>query len=239
MEEINEIASPVVASLPHLITYLDSQLLRAIIHINGAKPGLWNVSPPYDEKDNYLPYRDDFKFESWSLSLNQADLIDLSAYSGGVIMNSPVIIVDCTADQKELAIADAERTELPGAEEGGAGYQHLSGLPKLLSKIGWVLIPVDHEHERALFVCSGAKAEYIRMLQRWCHAHGRYFATLTSNEGGLAMQVAPAPEETRRKLVHEQGAGFVMKMGLHGIAPEEALGYLIELQKNIQKQSPQ
>lgn len=237
MEEIFSTPNPAAATLPHLITYLDSQLLKAINHINGAKPGLWNVSPPYDENETYLPYRDEFEFKSWSLSLNQADLIELGAYSGGVVMNSPVMIVDSAADVKALAEADTERMELPDIEEGGGGYQNLDGLPKLLSKIGWALIPIDPEHERGLFVCSPAKADYIRMLQHWCHQHGRYHATFAVNES-ITLQVSPAPDAMRRKLVQEQAAGFLMKMGLHGIAPEETLAHLIELKDNLDKQTP-
>src|SRR5512141_2305598 len=117
---------PSAASVPNLITLFDSELLNALVGINGAKPGVWHAAPPYDENDRYQPFRDDVPFAAWSLAYNQAELLALTGYSNTLVYGNDTLIVDSTADEKALLAAEASKAE--------NSYLLLPDFPTLLKK---------------------------------------------------------------------------------------------------------
>src|ERR1700737_4557339 len=94
---------PSVARVPNLITHFDSDFLNAIVHINGAKPGVWNAPAPYDEEDRYQPFREGLPLKDWALAYNQGELLALTGYSNTLVFGNETIIVDRESDEKVLA----------------------------------------------------------------------------------------------------------------------------------------
>jgi len=216
---------PSAAKTPHLITALDSDLLGALLHINGAKAGVWHAAAPYDDKDNYQPFRENVPHSTWALAYNQGELLELTGYSGSQVCGSDTIIVDSTCDEKLLT--EAEKTL------GEGTYADLPDFPKLLQKIGWALVAIGEEKNFALVMTSDAKRSYLDMLQHWCHDKGRTFYTLAKG----VVRPWPAPADERRKLAFEQGGQFLAKMSQFGVDAAEAHAHLDELVKHIAEQS--
>ena len=205
-------AAPSVAQVPHLITALDPKFLNALVGINGAKMGVWRLAAPYDDQDNFAPYRENVPLTAWSMAYNQGDLLACR----NIISHESIMIVDCNADEKVLA--DAE-SSLPTQDEMRLGYQDHAELPAILAKIGWAIIPAGQNLELAIFAATPAKRDVVELLKKWCHGHGRSFSTVS----GEVLNVFPAPDETRTRLIFEEGAEFLNKLALYGITGDEVL----------------
>jgi rRNA maturation protein Nop10 len=216
---------PSAAQVPHLITHFDSELLHAVVRVNGAKLGAWPVPAPFGEDDRYEPYRENAPLSAWALALNQQHLLDLSPSVNSMIFGGDTLIVDATADEKTLAACDEQR--------GEEGYENLPDFPALLAKIGWALIPVDPEHDHALFLASPAKIEYVHLLMHWCHSRGRRYLTLAPLDDGLLLRASPAPPEAQARAAMEHAYQYVAKLAQFGIDPETAVVHLNEALKQM------
>ena len=214
-----------LAAMPHLITALDAPLLNALVRINGSKPGIWNVSPPYDENDAYVPYREEFVFSEWSLGYNQNELLKAEAFEPGTV------IVDSDTKMDVLQAIDQSRPE----DESGTrvGYQDYPDFPALLKQTGWALIPVrdtqapdDTPAERGIFVTSESKKDFVELAKKWCHANGRTFYTLAAKGADYVLIPRHAPDEARQKAVWYHGQQFLHKMAVQGISPAAAKAHL-------------
>ena len=215
---------PSAAKAPHLITALDADLIGALVHINGAKAGVWHAAAPYDDNDSYQPFRENLALSAWSLAYNQGELLELTGYSGSQVCGSDTMVVDSACDEKVLL--EAEKTL------GEGTYADLPDFPKLLHKIGWALVAIGEEKNFALVLTSEVKRTYLDMLQRWCHDKGRTFYTLSNG----VVRPWPAPDDARRQLAFEQGGQFLAKMSHFGIDGAEALAHVGELLKRIAEQ---
>ena len=216
---------PSAANAQHLITALDADLLSALLHINGAKAGVWRAAAPYDDNDSYQPFREDVPLSAWALAYNQGELLELTGYSSSQVCGSDTMVVDSACDEKILIEAESSL--------GEGTYADLPDFPKLLQKIGWALVAIGEEKNFALVLTSDAKRSYLDMLQRWCHDKGRTFYTLANG----VVRPWPAPADERRKLAFEQGGQFLAKMSHFGVDAAEAHAHLDELIKRIADQS--
>jgi hypothetical protein len=216
---------PSAGRAPHIITALDAELLGSLVRINGAKLGVWHQAAPYDENDNYQPYREDVPLSAWNLAYNQGELLELAGYTSTLVGGNETLIVDSACDEK--ALLEAEESLGEGA------YADLPDFPKLLQKIGWVVVPIGEEKNFALVLTSESKKSYLDLLQHWCHEKGRTFYTLTNG----TIRRWPAPEDSRLNLAFEQGGLFLAKMAHFGISAEEAHANLGELLKRFAAQS--
>ena len=220
---------PSAGLVPNLITHFDSDFLNAIVHINGAKAGIWNAGAPYDEEDRYQPFREGLPLKDWGLAYNQGELLQLTGYSNTLVFGNDTLIVDCLADEKVLAAAEQNRSEM--------GYQDLTEFPKLLQEIGWALVAVGGEEKNfGLFMSSDENRGYVRMLQSWCHDRGRLFYTVSVNQDELVLTAHPAPLENRVQAIREQGIQFIAKMGQWGVPVHELQPHMDELIKHIAAQ---
>jgi len=213
--------TPSAASVPHLITFFDAELLQAIVRINGAKLGVWNVPAPFGEDDRYEPYREDAPLAAWAMALNQQGLLNLDTNASGLIYGNETIIVDSTTD--EAVLAECEKAC------GEEGYENLADFPGLLAKINWALVPIGQEHDHVLFVAGQAKMDYFELLWQWCHARGRTVSTIALDGGKLALKAYPAPEEARQQAAVEQAHQYLTRLAQFGIGPQEAVAHLAEL----------
>lgn len=219
-------APPVsVATVPHLIAPLDAAFLNAVVRINGAKPGIWNVSPPYDENDQYVPFRDEFVFKDWALGYNQNELLKAEAFEAGTI------IVDSDLDSSILQAVDKLREQ-----EHIVEYYDIADVPALLKLTGWALIPVRDARvteevpaERGLFVAAENKADYVRLLQKWCHDNGRTYLSIAAKNNEYVLIPRPAPDLNRKQAAWQHGHQFLHKMAVQGISPADTKKYLDEL----------
>jgi hypothetical protein len=217
---------PSAATVPHLLTALDPRFLSAIVGINGAKMGVWKLAAPFDENDAFVPYREEVPLSAWGLAYNQGELLACR----NIVSDQSVMIVDCGADEKSLQPAQdvLQTNELPG-------YQDHPDLPAILAKIGWALIPVGEHMEQALFVASPARRDIVEMLKKWCHTNGRMYATVTPGTEHAFLNLNPAPENTRRGLIFQEGAEFLNKLALFGISGDEVLKAFPDLVAAIKK----
>ncbi|MCY3021694.1 MAG: hypothetical protein NTW87_22000 [Planctomycetota bacterium] len=209
---------PSAAFVPHLLTHFDAELLSAVVRINGAKLGVWNIPAPFSEDDRYEPYRENAPLSAWTLALNQQELLNLSTTVSGLIFGNETMIVNSSAD--ESVLAECER------QCGEQGYEDLPDFAAVLAKINWALIPVDQEHERALFVASEEKVDYVHLLHAWCHQHGRTVSTIAFDGDKVLLQHHPAPPEARQQAAVEHGYQLLGKMAHFGISPQEAIEHL-------------
>ncbi|HYG77474.1 MAG TPA: hypothetical protein VEK08_20875 [Planctomycetota bacterium] len=216
---------PSAARVPHLITAFDAELLNALVRINGAKPGVWNAAPPYDENDLYQPFREDLPFESWSLAYNQGELLELSGYSNTLVFGNDTMIVDSSADKE--ALKNAEQSK------GEGGYHDLPDFAELLSRIGWALMTVGPERQYGLLVVHESKRSYLEMLQSWCLDRGRNTYSLSRSDAGLSLRMRQAPPDARASAIQQHGLQFVAKMSLFGIDPQEIRQSFDEMMKHI------
>jgi uncharacterized protein YoaH (UPF0181 family) len=214
---------PSAALVPHFITYLDADLLQAVVRVNGAKLGVWNVPAPYGEDDRYEPYRENAPLAAWAMALNQQELLNLGVNISGLVLGNETMIVDSSAD--EGILAECEKTC------GEQGYEDLEDFQKLLAKIKWALIPIDPEHDRALFVASEEKRDYVELLRNWCQQRGRAVTMIALEEDKYTLKHYLAPEEARQQAAIEHGYQYLAKMGHFGISPAEALNAVAEALK--------
>jgi len=214
---------PSAARVPHIITAFDSELLGALVHVNGAKPGVWHAAAPYDENDSYQPFRENLALSAWSLAYNQGELLELAGYTNTLVFGNDTIIVDSAADEKMLLEVEATL--------GEGSYADLPDFPNLLQKIGWAIMAVGADKHHALVLVSEAKRSYLDMLQHWCHDHGRSFYTIS----GATLRAWPAPADARQRLIFEQGSQFLTKLSHFGISADEAHEHLGELIQRVKE----
>ena len=220
--------APSLAHLPHLITALDSRFLNALVGINGAKLGVWRLAAPFDENDCFTPYREGVPLTAWSMAYNQGELLACR----NIISHESIMIVDCNADEKVLAKAEETREV---RDETVLGYQDHADLPGIVAKIGWTIIPVGQNLEQVIFAATPGKRDVVELLKKWCHGHGRGFSLLS----GDALIVHPAPEETRTRLIFEEGAEFLNKLSHFGIQGDEVQACLPRLLEMIKESGEQ
>ena len=225
---------PAAATLPHLITAFDARLLNGLVSINGAKLGVWKLPAPYDENDNFLPFREGVPLSAWALPYNQGDVLA----NHNIVTGEPILIVDSGSDEKALqAATDALEKIESGDDENQhrPGFQDLAELPALLAKIGWAIIPVGRNQDQALFISSPARKDYVVLLGEWCHRNGRAFARV-STDAAAPLTVYPAPDDARRNLLFNEGAEFANRMALYGIQGDELVAGMTELIALIKSQ---
>lgn len=211
-------AEPSAASVPHLITCFDAELLQAIVRINGAKLGAWPLFAPFNAEDQYDTSRENVPLSAWALPLNQQELLNLGPNVNSLIFDGHTLLVDNSSPEKVLEECEAAR--------GEQGYENLPDIPKLVAQIHWALIPVGQDHDYALFVSSREKMDYFNLLAHWCHERGRAYWMFAEKDGGLVLRGYPAPAEGRRNAALQYGQEFLSKMAHHGISPLEAVTYL-------------
>jgi len=213
-------AQPSAATVPHLITYFDPELLQAIVRINGAKLGAWPLYAPFNEEDRYDASREDVPLSAWALPLNQQELLTLGMNVNSLIFDGNTLIVDNSTDETVLQECEAAR--------GEEGYEELPDFPGLLAKTHWALVPVGQNRDYALFLASRDKMDYFNLLANWCHERGRTYWMFAEKEGGLVLRGYPAPEDARRNAAAQYGHEFLAKAAHFGISPVEALTYLAQ-----------
>lgn len=215
---------PSAATVPHLITYLDPELLQAITRINGAKLGAWPLYAPFSEEDRYDTTREDVPLSAWAWPLNQQELINLGMNVNSLIFDGNTIIVDSATDEKVLQACEEGR--------GAQGYEDLPEMPGLLASINWALIPVGQDRDCGLFVATREKLDYFNLLEHWCHDRGRAYWMFAEKDGGLVLRCHPAPADARKTAAIQYGREFLGKLAHFGIGPAEALGHLAEALTN-------
>ncbi len=220
--------APSLAQLPHLITALDTRFMNALVGINGAKLGVWRLAAPFDENDCFAPYREGVPLNAWSMAYNQGELLACR----NIISHESIMIVDCNADEKVLAKAEETRTV---QDDTVLGYHDHAELPGILAKIGWAIIPVGENQDQVIFVASPGKRDVAELLKKWCHGHGRCFSMLN----GDVINVYPAPDETRTRLIFEEGAEFLNKLAHFGIKGDEVQACLPRLLAMIKESGEQ
>jgi hypothetical protein len=219
MDPIFSELQPPVAKLPHLITALDARLLSGLVSIHGAKLGVWKHPAPFDENDNFLPFRDNVPLSAWALPYNQGELLACR----NIVSGESIMIVDSSANEKLLAPA------AQAVADSGVGYQDLPELPAIVNAVGWALIPVGQNQDQALFVSSHARADLAKLLGAWCHSNGRAYATVELTADGAKLNFHAPPDETRKQMILQESAEFLSRMALYGISPEEVQAQLPNL----------
>ena len=219
MEPIFASPQPPVAKLPHLITALDARLMSGLVSIHGARLGVWKLPAPFDENDNFLPFRENVPLSAWALAYNQGELLACR----NIVSDASIMIVDSATNEKLLEPA------AQAIAESGGGYQDLPELPAIVNALGWAMIPVGQNQDQALFVTSHARADLLELLGNWCHRNGRAYATVDTSVEGGKLNLHPAPEDERRQMLFNEGAEFISRMALYGISADELQAQLPEL----------
>ena len=212
-------AEPSAASVPHLITCFDAELLQAIVRINGAKLGAWPLFAPFNAEDQYDTSRENVPLSAWALPLNQQELLNLGLNVNSLIFDGNTLLVDNSSAEKVLEECEAAR--------GEQGYEDLPDIPSLVAQIHWALIPVGQDHDYALFVASREKMDYFNLLAHWCHERGRDLLDVRRERrrpGAARLPRARGRPAGTPRL--QYGQEFLSKMAHHGISPLEALTYL-------------
>ena len=213
-------AQPSAATVPHLITYFDPELLQAVVRINGAKLGAWPLFAPFNEEDRYDTAREDVPLSAWGLPLNQQELLTLGMNVNSLIFDGNTLIVDSSIDEAALQECESAR--------GENGYEDLPDFPSLVAQTRWALVPVGQNRDYALFVTSREKIDYFNLLANWCHERGRMYLMFAEKDSGLVLRGYPAPEDARKTAAAQYGGEFLTKVAHFGISPGEALKYLVE-----------
>ena len=113
---------PAVASLPHLITALDAELIGKVVHLTKGKPGLWPLSAPFDENDVYDRARESAPFRAWALPANQAEVLSFGLLTQESVFGMKLLMLDASMDEatlRRLATPTGERMETGAYVMGG------------------------------------------------------------------------------------------------------------------------
>jgi hypothetical protein len=202
--------------------------LSAIVLINGSKPGVWNHPAPFDADDRYEPFRENVPLSAWAMPYNQRDLLNSPDFAG---FQPPAMIVDSNCDEAAIAKVMEAWPDNPESE--------FPGLPALLAKVQWALLPANAENTRALFATSNARSDFVGLLQHWCHENGRGFYTVSIQDGKPIVNAYPASAERRRDTIYNEGSQFLTRMATYGIPAEETLSQLQELIQQLKLREEQ
>jgi hypothetical protein len=226
------VPDPAAASLPHLVTALDPELLGKVAHLTGSSPGLWHLPAPFDEEDVFDPWRDAAQtpFARWALPANQADLMGGGRWTTEALFGTHCILLDAGLD--EPAVAGVAQLRAERHDNGGFYQEHFEdwpGLPRLLELTPWALLPVTPDRSLGLFVTAPERAEWVGELAAWCGRVGRHHFRAVRRDGGLAIEETPAPEEARARAAASQIDLFLSRMERYfRLGDEEVLARLRE-----------
>ena len=201
---------PAVASLPHLITALDAELIGKVVHLTKGKPGLWPLSAPFDENDVYDRARESAPFRAWALPANQAEVLSFGLLTQESVFGMKLLMLDASMDEatlRRLATPTGERMETGAYVMGG--FQDLPALPELLEHSGWALIPVGAERGKAVFVTSPSRAEWVAKLEEWCERWGRNRDRVQVRDGVLVLDERPATPASRDRAMAQRVDSFL------------------------------
>lgn len=219
---------PAVASLPHLITALDAELIGKVVHLTKGRPGLWPLSAPFDDNDVYDRARESAPFQAWALPANQAEVLSFGLLTQESVFGMKLLMLDASVDEatlRRLATPTGERMETGAYVMGG--FQDLPALPELLEHSGWALIPVGAERGKALFVTSPSRSEWVTILEGWCERWGRNHARVRMQDDVLVLDECPATPASRDIAMAQRVDSFLGVMETYFGGVDESILQLI------------
>src|SRR6185369_8767100 len=146
---------PSVVDLPHLITAMDAELIGRVAHLTKSKPGLWRLTPPYDENDVFDPWREEAPFRQWELPANQAELLAPGRFAAEALFGTKAILLDTAIDEAAVfALTDVRGQRRDNGGFYVDGLHDLPVLPDLLKLTRWSLMPVATDRGHGLFVTA-------------------------------------------------------------------------------------
>jgi hypothetical protein len=204
---------PAVVDLPHIITALDAELIGQVAHLTKSKPGLWGLSPPYDENDVFDPWRETAPFREWELPANQAELLAPGRFAAEALFGTKCILLDSAIDEAAVfALTDVRGQRRDNGGFYVEGLHDLPALPQLLKLTRWSLMPVAPDRGYGLFVTSPEHASWVETLREWCERRGRSHCRVTLKGGKLALVEANAPDNARERAAAAQIDLFLGKL---------------------------
>ena len=171
--------------LPHMITRLRWDYLKALGDHAYAKLGLWNYPIPYGPEGNELSLeqrrQNPIPFIAWASERNQEAVLDICKKSAMCLYDVDVIICDCSCS--EVSIAECVG---PALEEMNQFSERIwSVLADLVKRIGWAVIPLASDGGYCLLVCKAELSEFLSDIERWCGIHKHAYARLEQSHGKI------------------------------------------------------
>jgi hypothetical protein len=203
---------------------MDAELIGRVAHLTKSKPGLWRLTPPYDENDVFDPWREEAPFRQWELPANQAELLAPGRFAAEALFGTKAILLDTAIDEAAVfALTDVRGQRRDNGGFYVDGLHDLPVLPDLLKLTRWSLMPVATDRGHGLFVTAPEHASWVESLREWCERRGRSHWRVTMQNGNLALVEVNAPGDARERAAAAEIDLFLGKMDRYFRLADESL----------------